>query len=222
MPIPVNNPKHNARNPTERRAQQNQRGLLHMPERNARPRSAESTGARLRRAQQNQRGIARPTSPLSAQVCQCGLRLSAPKSVGPVGRFITDCVCVSQLAMPRPSDPTPAYSKRCLQSVCSDPLAMPCLSHPAMLYRFLPRLAPHLPPLLGENPRKVLGARRPAKHTLWVVVAGLVAQEYHQVSNSLRSSAERNAISQSLISSSSSLSLTRKTWPPSSRASTVP
>jgi hypothetical protein len=184
MPIPINNPKHNARNPTERRAQQNQRGLLHMPERNARPRSAESTGARLRRAQQNQRGIARPTSPLSAQVCQCGLRLSAPKSVGPVGRFITDCVCVSQLAMPRPSDPTPAYSKRCLQSVCSDPLAMPCLSHPAMLYRFLPRLAPHLPPLLGENPRKVLGARGPAKHTLWVVVAGLVAQEYHQVSNS--------------------------------------
>ena len=193
-----------------------------MPERNARPRSAESTGARLRRAQQNQRGIARPTSPLSAQVCQCGLRLSAPKSVGPLGRFITDCVCVSQLAMPRPSDPTPAYSKRCLQSVCSDPLAMPCLSHPAMLYRFLPRLAPHLPPLLRENPRKVLGARRPAKHTLWVVVAGLVAQEYHQVSNSLRSSAERNAISQSLISSSSSLSLSRKTRPPSSRTSTVP
>ena len=162
MPIPINNPKHNARNPTERRAQQNQRGLLHMPERNARPRSAESTGARLRRAQQNQRGIARPTSPLSAQVCQCGLRLSAPKSVGPVGRFITDCVCVSQLAMPRPSDPTPAYSKRCLQSVCSDPLAMPCLSHPAMLYRFLPRLAPHLP-RFRQDPRKVLGPRGAAK-----------------------------------------------------------
>ena len=45
-----------------------------------------------------------------------------------------------------------------------------------MLYRFLPRLAPHLPPLLGENPRKVLGPRRPAKHTLWVVMAGLITQ----------------------------------------------
>ena len=46
------------------------------------------------------------------------------------------------------------------------------------VYLFLPRLAPHLPPVLRENPRKVLGPRRPAKHTLWVVVAGLVAQEY--------------------------------------------
>ena len=33
--------------------------------------------------------------------------------VSPVRRFITEsvCVCVSQLAVPRPSPPTPAYSK---------------------------------------------------------------------------------------------------------------
>ena len=32
------------------------------------------------------------------------------------------------------------------------------------------------PPLLGTDAVEVLGPCRPAKHTLWVIVAGLVAQ----------------------------------------------
>ena len=80
------------------------------------------------------------SDPLAMHVC-----------VSPVRRFITECVCVSQLAMPRPSPPTPAYSK-VYYSVCAS-VSSP-RAHPATVHRFLPRLAPHLPPVLRENPRK--------------------------------------------------------------------
>ena len=39
-----------------------------------------------------------------------------------------------------------------------------------------PASPPHLPPVLRENPRKVLGARGPAKHTLGVIMTRLVAE----------------------------------------------
>ena len=61
-------------------------------------------------------------------------------------------VCV-RVSCPRacPSPPTPAYSK-VYYSVCAS-VSSP-RAHPATVHRFLPRLAPHLPPVLRENPRK--------------------------------------------------------------------
>ena len=148
--------------------------------------------------------------------------------VNPVRRFITESVCVSQLSschaplLPRPltqnidyrscasvSWPCMCVSARfegLLQRVCVSQQSSCSSSHGP------PFSPPASPPLTTLSPRSSQSTRpaSPGK-----------THEYHQVSNSGPQPSGTQSV-KSLISSSSSLSLSRKTRPPSSRTSTVP
>ena len=115
--------------------------------------------------------------------------------VSPVRRFITECVCVSQLSSCVPLSSHARLLKNVDYSACAS-VSWPCMCVSArfegLLQRvcvsqqsscssshgppFSPLASPHLQPLLRENPRKVLRPRRPAKHTLRVIMTRLVAE----------------------------------------------